>query len=208
MVPIEHSNEEWLKLLERENPSFNTALEELRCFLLKGLGYSFKGHKRIKRDILEDFCQEALLKILDKKDTFSGKARFTTWAMKVAVNLVLSELRRKSWEDISLDAMKDPESFLNTRKGYSIFMSPEKRMMRKEMAGMCNSMIRNLLTEKQRTALVYHMKYGMPLDEVARRLGSNRNSIYKLLHDARKKLKLELSARGIDTADLADLDEG
>jgi len=35
----------------------------------------------------------------------------------------------------------------------------------------------------------------VPLDELARHWGSNRNALYKLLHDARRKLKAHLEVR-------------
>ena len=42
----------------------------------------------------------------------------------------------------------------------------------------------------------------MPQDEIARQLGSNRNALYKLTHDARKKLKERLEAAGFTAEDL------
>jgi len=45
------------------------------------------------------------------------------------------------------------------------------------------------LTDKQRKALMAVAVQGMPLEEVARRMGTERNAMYKLLHDARVKLK-------------------
>ncbi len=36
--------------------------------------------------IVEDFVQEALLKILDNLASFRGDSKFTTWAQKIAVN--------------------------------------------------------------------------------------------------------------------------
>ena len=50
-------------------------------------------------------------------------------------------------------------------------------------------LIHEELTERQREAIVAVMLGGMPLEEAARRMGTNRNALYKLLHDARKKLK-------------------
>ena len=51
-------------------------------------------------------------------------------------------------------------------------------------------------TDKQRQALVAKIQ-GMPLEEVARRMGSNRNALYKLIHDARQRLKERLLAEGL-----------
>jgi len=45
------------------------------------------------------------------------------------------------------------------------------------------------LTEKQRTALQAVVMRGVPLEVVAERMNTNRNALYKLLHDARKRLK-------------------
>ena len=49
-------------------------------------------------------------------------------------------------------------------------------------------------TEKQRQALVAVRIQGIPLKEVARRMGTNRNTLYKLLHDARQRLKSRMEA--------------
>jgi len=40
------------------------------------------------------------------------------------------------------------------------------------------------------------------MDEVVRHLGTNRNAIYKMLHDARRKLKIGLQARGFDVGEM------
>jgi DNA-directed RNA polymerase specialized sigma24 family protein len=50
---------------------------------------------------------------------------------------------------------------------------------------------------------------GMPVSEVARRMGTNQNALYKLLHDARKKLKRQMEAAGISPHEvLAVFEEG
>jgi len=59
------------------------------------------------------------------------------------------------------------------------------------------SFIAEELTDRQREAMVAVMFEGMPLEEAARRMGTNRNALYKLLHDARKKLKKRIEAEGL-----------
>jgi RNA polymerase sigma-70 factor (ECF subfamily) len=56
------------------------------------------------------------------------------------------------------------------------------------MMAACRRFIDEELTERQRTALLAAMG-GMAMEEVARRMGTNRNALYKVLHDARKRLK-------------------
>jgi RNA polymerase sigma-70 factor, ECF subfamily len=50
---------------------------------------------------------------------------------------------------------------------------------------------------------------GMPISEVATRMGTNQNALYKLLHDARRKLKRRMEAAGLSPQEvLAAFDEG
>jgi RNA polymerase sigma-70 factor (ECF subfamily) len=58
------------------------------------------------------------------------------------------------------------------------------------------------LTDKQRQALVAARIHGMPLEEVARRMGTNRNALYKLLHDARQRLKKRMMDEGLSPQDV------
>ncbi len=62
-------------------------------------------------------------------------------------------------------------------------------------------LIRQELTERQRNALYAELK-GVPQDEIARHLGCKRNAIYKLTHDARKRLKRGLEAAGYQVDDI------
>jgi RNA polymerase sigma-70 factor (ECF subfamily) len=58
------------------------------------------------------------------------------------------------------------------------------------------------LTEKQRQAMIAVTVRGAPLEEVARRMGMNRNALYKLLHDARLNLKRRLASEGLEVEDI------
>jgi len=40
------------------------------------------------------------------------------------------------------------------------------------------------------------------MEEVARKLGSNRNAVYKMLHDARRRLKTRLEEAGLSPSEL------
>ena len=60
--------------------------------------------------------------------------------------------------------------------------------------------LREALTSRQRQALEAVVLQGVPLEIVAQQMGSNRNALYKLVHDARRKLRAELEAQGLDVA--------
>ena len=68
--------------------------------------------------------------------------------------------------------------------------------------------IENDLTDRQRGAMQAVVLEGMPLEEVAKRMGSTRNALYKLMHDARHRLKRTLKQRGINPADILDTMNG
>jgi len=63
--------------------------------------------------------------------------------------------------------------------------------------------ITDTLTERQRTAVLGELT-GVPSDVLAERLGVNRNALYKLHHDARKKLKAVILAAGFTERDVTE----
>ena len=60
------------------------------------------------------------------------------------------------------------------------------------------------LSERQRQALTGVVIKGMPVEVVAERLGSNRNALYKLIFDARKRLRKGLEDRGLTPEGILD----
>ena len=56
----------------------------------------------------EDLTQDAFLQLFRKIHTFRGESRFSTWLYRLAVNVVLMQLRKKRCPEISLDATSEP----------------------------------------------------------------------------------------------------
>ena len=197
----ERTNEEWLAGLR--GPARDGALADLRAFLVRGLRYGLANRSDVDEANLEDFAQDALLKILDALDTFRGESKFTTWAQKIAIRVALTELRRKRWQDMSLDGIIDaqgldfvPDMLVDTTAG------PDQQAVQRQFLTTLRRLIATELTDKQRQALVAVRIHGMPLEEVARRMGSNRNAMYKLLHDARQRLKSKLEDEGLTAEEI------
>ena len=63
------------------------------------------------------------------------------------------------------------------------------------------------LTDRQRQALVLLGVQDMPMEEAARKLKTNRNALYKLLHDARLRLKNRLAAEDLSAHEVLSLFE-
>jgi len=198
------TNSEWLNDLR--GPDQDQAIEDLRKVLKRGLIYSLSS--RIKTDLetqVADFVQDAILRILDKLDTFRGESRFTTWAQKVAVRVAFTELRRQRWKDISLeDLMPEDSGDFTPLVLADPSPNPEKRATQTILTEMIETMLKEDLTDRQRTAMMAIMKGGMPLEEVARRMDTNRNALYKLLHDARKQMRKGLLEKGLTAQEVIE----
>lgn len=194
---VERTNQEWLT--ELQGPGREEALAELRSLLVRGLRYALADRFGVAETDLEDFAQEALLRILAGLDSFRGESRFTTWTHKIAVHVAFTELRRHRWRDISLQDLivqYDEGDFAPAVLTDSAF-SPEQRVTQQMLMAMVQRIIAEELTDRQRQAMVAAVIGGMPIEEVARRMGTNRNAIYKLLHDARQRLKKRMSLLGL-----------
>jgi len=192
----QRTNQQWLDALR--SPENTEALAELRHSLVRGLRYALASHMAVTEADLEDFAQEALLKILSALDTFQGRSHFITWSNKIAVHVALTELRRKRWQNIALQDL-DPQKSSETVFAETLpapDSHPEKKITQRDLIRLLEHLMTNVLTDRQRQALTATMIQGMPLEEVARRMKSNRNALYKLLYDARKKLKQGLLAEG------------
>jgi RNA polymerase sigma-70 factor (ECF subfamily) len=205
----ERSNQDWLN--ELAAPAEPGALDDLRKLLLRGLRAALSN--KIDEDletVTEDFAQDALLKILDNLDSFRGESRFTTWAQKIAINVAFSELRRRRWKDISLQTIietPDGDEFtptLLTDPGNS----PERKISQVDIMGIVEELVHDELTDRQRTAMLAMLNSDIPLAEVARQLDTNPNALYKLMHDARQRLKVRLEERtGLSALEVMELFE-
>lgn len=194
----DRTNSEWIAMLSSPDPG--EAIEDLRITLVRGLRFALSSRVQGDLDMLvEDFVQDALVRILDKLDTFRGESRFTTWAQKIAVRVAFSELRRQRWKDISLQDLMPAD---DAGDFTPVVLSdpgpnPEQLTTQQSMMDMVMRLVREELTDRQREVMMAVMVGGMPLEEVAQRMDTNRNALYKLIHDARKRLQKRLEAEGL-----------
>jgi RNA polymerase sigma-70 factor, ECF subfamily len=202
----ERTNEQWLAELRGPNP--DGALADLYDLLVRGLRVGLGSYGGGVDANAEDFAQEALIKITGNLDSFRGESRFTTWAQKIAMNVALTELRRRRWRDVSLQDLFARRERAD-RGPADPYLTSEQLALQNMVLGELRRMIDEVLTDRQREAVVAVILEGMPIAEVARRMGTNQNALYKLLHDARKKLKRGMEAAGLSAREvLAVFDEG
>ena len=203
----ERSNEQWVDDLDAPGEAQEIALGDLRAIVLRGLPYALSKWLTPSdpefESLSEEVAQDTLLRVLESLHTFEGRSRFTTWVHKIAVRIALTELRRKRWRDVSLDELTEnapgqgPLGVLTAHVA-----GPEAVAEQSDMIAHLQRVISEELTEKQREALIATRIHGMPMEEVARRMGTNRNALYKLLHDARLRLKTRLEEEGLSPEDV------
>jgi RNA polymerase sigma-70 factor, ECF subfamily len=201
------SNNQWLADLRADGPTREAALQDLRAIIARGLPFALSRWLSPSSPqfeaLTEEVTQETLLRVLDQLHTFEGRSMFTTWVHKIAIRIALTELRRKRWQDSSLDQMVDDEELpVSPRILEDARPTPEQSAERADMLDRIRRVIDEELTDRQRRALIMLGMQGLPMEEAARRLKTNRNALYKLLHDARLRLRQRLQAEGLNVEEV------
>ncbi len=207
------SNDQWLADLRTTDDRKETALADLRAIILRGLPFAVAG--KLSPDspqfdsLAEEVAQETLLKVLAHLDTFEGRSLFTTWVQKIAVREALGELKRRRWRDVPLPEMiESDESETPAREMADPAPRPEARAERNDLLQRVNQMVAEELTDKQRQAMELLALQGLPVEVVANQLQVKPNALYKLMFDARARLKKRLEREGLTPAQILSVFEG
>jgi RNA polymerase sigma-70 factor (ECF subfamily) len=188
----------WLDRLRAEGAARQTAEAELHDLLLKASRFEISRRAaelpHLRGGDLEDLAQQAaddaLMAVLRKLDDFRGESRFTTWAYKFALLEAAVKVRRRAWQGREIPLEEEAWSQLAATG------SAARPAEDAELLAALREEIEGSLTPRQREVLVAVALNGVPIDVLAERLGSNRGALYKNLHDARRKLRECLAARG------------
>ena len=192
---------EWTRDLASADVTLReSAVCDLCDMLFRALAKSLSKNGRVDDAFLDDMVQEASMKILTKLRDFEGRSAFRTWAVTIAVRTAVSKMRTRDWQNVSLesvtaDAELDPQLAVDTAE------NSDQTNDRLEVLSKLKELIDSELTKRQWTAITAELA-GMPLPQIAAKLDTNTNSIYKLLHDARKKLRRGLESSGFTVEDI------
>jgi RNA polymerase sigma-70 factor (ECF subfamily) len=194
--------------MELRGPNPDATLADLYELLVRGLGAALGGYGGGVEANFGDFAQEALIKITGNLDSFRGESRFTTWAHKIAINVALTELKRRRWRDVSLQELFAGRGATD-RGPAETQPTPEQLALQDTVLQEVRRMVDEELTDRQKEAVVAVLLEEMPISEVARRMGTTQNALYKVLYDARKRLKKRMEAVGISPKEMLQVfDEG
>jgi RNA polymerase sigma-70 factor (ECF subfamily) len=132
----------------------------------------------------EDLTQEAFLQLFRKIGTFRGESAFSTWLHRMAVNVVLMQLRKKGLQLVPLDDENEGEEE-TPKKDYgaqdNVLAGSLDRLQLK------NAIDR--LPPGYRNIFVLHDVEGFEHNEIADMVGCSIGNSKSQLHKARMKLR-------------------
>jgi RNA polymerase sigma-70 factor (ECF subfamily) len=189
--------DDWVEALSIPGPSQDHAMSSLHEMMLRACRHQVRrmrsslagaGSERLE-EIANQAADEAMMAVLTKLSTFEGRSRFTTWAYKFAILQCATEVRRYAWRNREVELNDDVHVL---ERG----PSPASHAEASDLASAVRCAIDEALTPHQRRITIALLIDDVPIDVLAERLGSNRNALYKTVHDARTRLRAHLAASG------------
>ena len=196
---LDPDSAEWLRVLSDAGPRRDEALARLHAMLLRIAQREarLRGPRMLiagpeLEDLAYQAAADALMAITAKLSQFRGESRFTTWAYRFVILEVSAKLGRHFWRrpDVRLEA--EDWDRLPGRFGFEPAQESEWR----DLLAALRRAVDTELTVRQREVFVAIVVNDVPLDALAVRLDSNRNALYKMMFDARRKLRAALAANG------------
>jgi RNA polymerase sigma-70 factor (ECF subfamily) len=192
--PVE---QQWVAHLATTGPAGDAAVARLHQLMLRAARHRVSrmpeaaGLGAARRDELAHAAADsATVSALSRLDSFEGRSKFTTWAYKFGILEAGAEVRRSVWRDREsrLHDVAEP-----TEQSAS---SPEAYVEGRDLARALQKGLSEALTPHQRRIAIALLVDEVPIDVLAERLDTNRNALYKTLHDARRRLQAYLFAEG------------
>jgi RNA polymerase sigma-70 factor (ECF subfamily) len=200
MRTLDPDSAEWVRSLEGTEVAKKAAGLRLHAMLLRIARSEVRrrsDHLQISGPELDDVAHQAaadaMVAIIAKVGQFRGESRFTTWAYKFVIFEVSTKIGRHFWRSPTVAMDGEDWSQLPDRFG----LDPAHEFEWRDLVEALHWAVDEVLTDRQRQIFVAIVLNAVPLDALVLELGSNRNAIYKVLFDARRKLRTALVAKGI-----------
>jgi RNA polymerase sigma-70 factor, ECF subfamily len=202
-MQLDGESADWVRTLTADGDEHRRAVTRLHEVLLRvARGEAARRRATLPSrgtDEIDEICvqaaNDAVVAVLSKLDSFRGAARFTTWATKFVIYEVSSALRRHAWRHRKIELDETIWDRLPDAAPAAL-----DAMHNAGLIDAVRRAVRDELTERQRLVFESVTLESVPIDVLAERLGSNRGAIYKMLHDARAKVRRALTQAGYEEA--------
>jgi RNA polymerase sigma-70 factor (ECF subfamily) len=194
-------SEAWVARLSCTGAERDAAVAKLHDLLLRTARFEISRRRAAFPQLggadLDDLAwqsaDDALMSILRRLGDFRGDSQFTTWARKFAIVEAGAKVRRHAWRgrEIPLTPALWPAVADDAP-------SPHQHAEAQDLLAALREEVERL-TARQRQVFAAIALSDVPIDVLAERLNTTRGALYKTLHDARRKLRAALAARGLGT---------
>ena len=197
--------ERWVVALRADDGTQRAAaVARLHEVLLRATRFEVRRrsafHPHLRGGDLDDLAfqaaDDALVAVLRKLDDYRGESRFTTWAYKFGLFEAAVKVRRLAWQAREVPLVDDTWSLLAAAGSTPAETVEQSDLLRTLARG-----VDSALSDRQREVFVALALNGKPIDVLADELGSTRGALYKMLHDARHKLRSYMAAEGFEEVD-------
>jgi RNA polymerase sigma-70 factor, ECF subfamily len=175
---------------EAVEPVLEDSLERQNQFISENLRRIYLLIYRMVGNVADaqDLTQEVFIKALQRRDQLKDAAKATHWLSRIATNTAIDFLRRHGRVTFcDIDDMLDP-----VRSSPS--ESPEQIVLRAEREAILQDGL-EVLTSRERAALLLRDVDGLPAEEVARHLACSKATVRSHIANARVKFRRYLSRR-------------
>jgi RNA polymerase sigma factor (sigma-70 family) len=134
------------------------------------------------RGVAEELFQEVWVRVIEARERYAPKARFTTWLYTIAHNLLVDHWRKKGLSLVALDSDDVPSESAN----------PARQAEGREALGRLMQALESL-PAAQREAFLLHEESGLSVAEIAVVTGAGEEAAKSRLRYAMAKLKAAVS---------------
>lgn len=188
---------EWWDRLHATGSTRSEAIADLHARLRAEAAFHIRqrvrGRAGFPRSDIDDLAvqaaDDAVLALLRKLDQYRGESHFLTWARRFAALEAPVSIRRRVGHD-HVGISRDPDSALRIADPAR---SIHDRVEARELLNGVTAAIAEDLSARQRAILIAVVIDGVAPAVLARDLQTTPAAIYKALHDARAKLRLQLT---------------
>lgn len=176
------------RLLRGEDAAFE---EFFRCYFPRLYRFALTrlGHDH---DAAEEVVQATLCRAITVLRTYRGEAALFTWLCTLCRREMSAHLKRQAREPLAADPKDDPPEARAALESLAAVLesTPEDDLRRKEIAGVVQSIL-DFLPEGYGDALEWKYALGLPVKEIADRMGLSPKGAESLLTRARQAFRRE-----------------
>lgn len=188
----------WLRDLQGTGAARDAAVRRLLKTVRRAARYQIARMPQVRKalgaarteELVESATDTAVVAVLARLASFEGRSKFETWVYKFGIHHAQAQAARALWRDrpVHLDGQAEPASRDS--------LTPETYVEARDFASATIVAITQALTAHQRRVALALIVDEVPIDVLAERMKTSRNSLYKTLHDARVNLRSELARNG------------